>query len=136
MNGTQSDVITLNECSSRDPLYLVVGHVHCGQIQLFEHLALHLPDHVAGHVDRVGEPHAGEHLPVQFGEKIVSQIYSSDPESEVPIYHPPQITQDIPAKTGGNVTFAFNWRKYSTTKAPCNLLCPKQKGCMKLGGNR
>ena len=59
--------------------------------------------------------HAGEHLPVQFREKIVPQIYSSDPESEVPIYHPPQITQDIPAKTGGNVTFAFNWRKYSTT---------------------
>ena len=42
MNGTQSDVITLNECSSRDPLYLVVGHVHRSKIQLFEHLALHL----------------------------------------------------------------------------------------------
>ena len=66
MNGTQSDVITLNECSSGNPLYLVVGHVHRSQIQLFEHLALHLTDHVAGHVDRVGVPHAGKHLSVQL----------------------------------------------------------------------
>lgn len=118
MNGTQSDVITLNECSSGNPLYLVVGHVHRSQIQLFEHLALHLADHVAGHVDRVGVPHAGKHLSVQLREKVVPQIDSSDSEYEVhPSIISPQITQDIPAKTGGNVTFAFNWRKYSTIAA-------------------
>ena len=98
MNGTQSDVITLNECASRDPLYLVVGHVHTGQIQLFEHLALHLAYHVPTHVDRVGEPHAGEHLPVQFGEKVVSQIDSSDPESEVPIHHHAANNTGYPAR--------------------------------------
>ena len=87
MNGTQSDVITLNERASRNPLYLVVGHIHCGEIQLFEHLALHLVDQVPAHVDRVGEPHAGEHLPVEFREQVVSQIYSSDPENEFPIHH-------------------------------------------------
>ena len=62
MNGTQSDVITLNECISGNPLYLVVGHIHRGQIQLFEHLALHRADVVTGHVDCVGEPVIGQSL--------------------------------------------------------------------------
>ena len=100
MNGTQSDVITLNECSSGDPLYLVVGHVHSGQVQLFEHLALHLADHVPAHVDRVGKPHAGKHLPVQFREKVVPQIDSSDPESEVLIHHHAANNTGYPGKNG------------------------------------
>ena len=108
---------------------MVVGHVDGGKIQLLEHVLLHLADLVPRHVDGVRKPESGEHLEVQLGEEVAAEIYSSDPESEVPIYHPPQITQDIPAKTGGNVTFAFNWRKYLSSQllAAYNLLCPEQK---------
>ena len=107
MNGTQSDVITLNECSSGDPLYLVVGHVHSGKVQLFEHLALHLADHVPAHVDRVGKPHAGKHLPVQFREKVVPQIDSSDPESEVLIHHHAANNTGYPGKNGRKCHICF-----------------------------
>lgn len=59
---------------------MVVGHVDGGEIQLLEHVLLHLPDLVPRHVDGVREPESREHLEVQLGEEVAAEIDSSDPE--------------------------------------------------------
>ena len=59
---------------------MVVGHVDGGEIQLLEHVLLHLADLVPRHVDGVREPESREHLKVQLGEEVAAEIDSSDPE--------------------------------------------------------
>ena len=59
---------------------MVVGHVDGGEIQLLEHVLLHLTDLVPRHVDGVREPESREHLEVQLGEEVAAEIDSSDPE--------------------------------------------------------
>ena len=59
---------------------MVVGHVDGGEIQLLEHVLLHLTDLVPRHVDGVREPESREHLEVEFGEEVAAEIDSSDPE--------------------------------------------------------
>ena len=59
---------------------MVVGHVDGGEIQLLEHVLLHLSDLVPRHVDGVREPESREHLEVQLGEEVAAEIDSSDPE--------------------------------------------------------
>ena len=65
---------------------MVVGHVDGGEIQLLEHVLLHLPDLVPRHVDGVREPESREHLEVQLGEEVAAEIDSSDPERSVIIF--------------------------------------------------
>ena len=59
---------------------MVVGHVDGGEIQLLEHVLLHLADLVPRHVDGVRKPETREHLEVQFCEEVAAEIYSSNPE--------------------------------------------------------
>ena len=85
---------------------MVVGHVDGGEIQLLEHVLLHLTDLVPRHVDGVREPESREHLEVQLGEEVAAEIDSSDPERSVIIFIS---AQSVPSKLLGAGRPSTGW---------------------------
>ena len=87
---------------------MVVGHVDGGEIQLLEHVLLHLTDLVPRHVDGVREPESREHLEVQLGEEVAAEIDSSDPERSRHYLHQTQLLGAGRPSTGWISTAAKN----------------------------